>query len=116
MAVIGSSGSHGHRAKGIKVSRMRDRKLAVGSLGSSGHLDSVGHAADNTLAFLMKHLREAVKGGVGADDLIQVTAGINNSRSSVDNKKLWHPQTLTTRYLHIQRALRFVTVVLCSQV
>lgn len=65
---------------------MRGRKLAGGSLGSSGHLDGVGHAADNTLAFLMTHLREAVK-GVGADDLIQVTADINNSRRSVDNKK-----------------------------
>lgn len=42
---------------------MRGREL-----GFRGHLDSVGHAAaDNTLDFLMTHLREATKecGGGG---------------------------------------------------
>jgi len=40
---------------------MRGRKTAVGSSASSVH--SIGHvAADNTLAFLMTHLREAAKG------------------------------------------------------
>lgn len=79
------------RLKSIKVKRVRGREFVVGSSHSSGHLESVGHvAADNTLSFLMTDLREAAKRGGG--DLIHVAVGINNSRSSADNKKLWHSQ------------------------
>lgn len=81
-----SPGSHRDRLKWIRAHRARGRELVVGSSGSDGHVKSVGHvAADNTLAFLLTHLREAARRGGG--DLIQVAVGINNSRRSADNNR-----------------------------
>lgn len=53
----------------------------------SGHPGDVGHVtADSRLAFILTCRREAAKSG-GRGDLMQVAAGVNNLRSSVDSRK-----------------------------